>query len=82
MEKVTDSPLGLKFLRQSQELTAIEAKLDRGSLPPNRVEALKGQRIVAAAALNRTMTAISGPTWATSPPVVSLLLWQEPFQAC
>lgn len=62
MEKVTDTPLGGKFLRQSAELAAIEAKLKR-PIPPNRRKALEGARVVLSGAIQRTMVAISAPSW-------------------
>lgn len=58
MEKVTDLPLGRKFLRQSKELAAIDAKLGRRNISPNRASALKGAKIVVSSALNRTVSAL------------------------
>lgn len=64
MEKVTDSPLGLKFFRQSSELAAIESKLRRKSLPPSHKEALEAHKRIVGDAINRTLTYLSAPTWA------------------
>ena len=62
MEKVTNSPLGLKFVRQSDDLTAIDKKLRREKLSPNRRAALTGQREVVVQAISKTLAAISGPS--------------------
>jgi DNA polymerase II large subunit len=61
MEKITDLPLGGKFVRQSFELTAIEAKLRRPRLTTNRREALQAHRNILASAMARTMEVVTTP---------------------
>ena len=59
MEKITDLPLGEKFVRQSSELTAINVKLDRGNLKPSHREALVAHRLIVSQAINRTLDRMS-----------------------
>jgi hypothetical protein len=58
MEKITSFPLGSKFVRQSAELEAIEAKLRRPGISPNHREALTAHRQILSHAIDVTVQRI------------------------